>query len=84
MINAAQPLLSIFVSDLLPVFAIAGVGFLLARFAGVQVQTVSRLTFHALAPAFVFNTLANSTAESNQVGRFTSWSQSRQRQWPGS
>jgi malate permease and related proteins len=70
-INAAQPLLSIFVSDLLPVFAIAGVGFLLARFAGVQVQTVSRLTFHALAPAFVFNTLANSTAESNQVGRMT-------------
>ena len=71
MISAAQLLLSIFVSDLLPVFAIAGVGFLLARFAGVQVQTVSRLTFHALAPAFVFNTLANSTAESSQVGRMT-------------
>jgi predicted permease len=43
-ISAAQLLLSIFVSDLLPVFAIAGVGFLLARFAGVQVQTVSRLS----------------------------------------
>ena len=71
MISVAQLLLSIFVSDLLPVFAIAGVGFLLARFAGVQVQTVSRLTFHALAPALVFNTLANSTAESNQVGRMT-------------
>ena len=56
-------------SDLLPVFAIAGVGFLLARYAGVQVQTVSRLTFHALAPAFVFNTLVNSTAESSQIGR---------------
>lgn len=71
MISGAQLLLSIFVSDLLPVFAIAGVGFLLARFAGVQVQTVSRLTFHALAPAFVFNTLVNSTAESSQVGRMT-------------
>jgi malate permease and related proteins len=70
-ISVAQLLLSIFVSDLLPVFAIAGVGFLLARFAGVQVQTVSRLTFHALAPALVFNTLANSTAESSQVGRMT-------------
>jgi len=70
-ISVAQLLLSIFVSDLLPVFAIAGVGFLLARFAGVQVQTVSRLTFHALAPALVFNTLANSTAESGQVARMT-------------
>lgn len=71
MISGAQLLLSIFVSDLLPVFAIAGVGFVLARFAGVQVQTVSRLTFHALAPALVFNTLANSTAESSQVARMT-------------
>ena len=70
MIGAAQLLFSIFLSDLLPVFAIAGVGFLLARHAGVQVQTVSRLTFHALAPALVFNTLANSTG-SSQVGRMT-------------
>jgi malate permease and related proteins len=70
-INLAQLLVSIFVSDLLPVFVIAGVGFLLSRFGGVQVQTVSRLTFHALAPALVFNTLANSTADGAQVGRVT-------------
>jgi hypothetical protein len=67
--SGAELLLSIFVSDLLPVFAIAGVGFLLARFAHVQVQTVSRLTFHALAPALVFNILATSTVENSQVGR---------------
>lgn len=69
--SAAQLLFSIFVSDLLPVFAIAGIGFVLARFAGVQVQPVSRLTFHALAPALVFNILATSTADSGQVGRMT-------------
>jgi len=69
--DALQLLLSIFISDLLPVFAIATVGFLLARFAGVQVQTVSRLTFHALAPALVFNTLVTSTADGGQVGRMT-------------
>jgi predicted permease len=67
--SGAELLLSIFVSDLLPVFAIAGVGFLLARFAHVQVQTVSRLTFHALAPALVFNILATSRVENSQVGR---------------
>jgi predicted permease len=70
-IGTAQLLLSIFVTDLLPVFAIAGVGFVLARYAGVQVQTISRLTFHALAPALVFNTLATATADSGQVGRMT-------------
>lgn len=69
MTSGAELLLSIFVSDLLPVFAIAGVGFLLARFAHVQVQTVSRLTFHALAPALVFNILATSRVENSQVGR---------------
>jgi predicted permease len=67
--SAAQLLFSIFISDLLPVFAIAGIGFALARYAGVQVQTVSRLTFHALAPALVYNILATSTVGGAQVGR---------------
>jgi malate permease and related proteins len=69
--HAAQLLLSIFVSDLLPVFAIAGVGFLLARMVGVQVRAVSRLTFYALAPALVFNALVMSTVDGGQFGRMT-------------
>ena len=69
MTSAAQLLLSIFVSDLLPVFAIAGIGFVLARHAGVRVQPVSRLTFHALAPALVYNILATSTVGGAQAGR---------------
>lgn len=69
MTQAAQLLARIFVTDLLPVFAIAGVGFLLARFAGVAVQAVSRLTFHALAPALVFNVLVTSTLDRSQFGR---------------
>ena len=69
MTDTAQLLLEIFTADLLPVFAIAGVGFLLARFARVQVQTVSRLTFHALAPALVFNVLVTSTLDGVAFGR---------------
>jgi malate permease and related proteins len=67
--DAAQLLFEIFANDLLPVFAIAGVGFLLARFAGVPVQGVSRLTFHALAPALVFNVLVTSTLDFAQSSR---------------
>ena len=67
--NAAALLLEIFANDLLPVFAIAGAGFLLARYAGVQVQAVSRLTFHVLAPALVFNTLVSSTLDAAQSSR---------------
>ena len=67
--DAARLLLSIFAADLLPVFAIAGAGFLLARYLGVQVQTVSRVTFYALAPALVFNMLVSSRVDASQVGR---------------
>ncbi|HKE85569.1 MAG TPA: AEC family transporter [Vicinamibacterales bacterium] len=67
--DAAQLLFSIFISDLFPVFAIAGAGFLLARTLGVQVQTVSRVTFYALAPALVFNVLVSSTLDGLQAGR---------------
>jgi predicted permease len=67
--DAARLLLSIFASDLLPVFAIAGAGFLLARYLGVQVQTISRVTFYALAPALVFNMLVSSRVDASQVGR---------------
>ena len=69
MTDAAQLLFSIFASDLLPVFAIAGAGFLLARFIGVQVQTVSRITFYALAPALVFNLFVGSTLDGAQFWR---------------
>jgi len=68
-IGAAQLLFDIFTADLLPVFVIAGVGFLLARLVSVDVRTVSRLTFHALAPALVFNVLVTSTLDSVQSGR---------------
>lgn len=69
MTDAAALLLQIFANDLLPVFAIAGAGFLVARFAGVQVQSVSRLTFQVLAPALVFNVLLSSTLDAAQSGR---------------
>ena len=67
--ETAPLLLGIFASDILPIFVIAGVGYLLARHASVQVHTVSRVTFHALAPALVFNTLATSTLSGFEFGR---------------
>ena len=69
----AQLLLGIFASDILPIFVIAGVGFLLARHLAVQVQTLSRVTFHALAPALVFNILTTSTLSSFEFGRMAAF-----------
>lgn len=44
-------------------------GFLLARGVGIDVRGVSRVTFHALAPALVFNVLLTSPVEGAQFGR---------------
>lgn len=62
-------LLSILLSDILPIFAIAGVGFLLARFAAVDVRTVSRVVFYGLLPCLAFRMLITSTAAGPTVAK---------------
>ncbi len=62
-------LISILLSDILPIFAIAGAGFLLARFGTVDVKTVSRVVFYALLPCLAFEMLVTSSASGPNVGR---------------
>src|SRR5262245_11862766 len=62
-------LLSIFLSDILPIFVVAGVGFILARYVGVDVRTLSRVSFNALSPCLVFNVLVTSAVTAGQFGR---------------
>ena len=53
-------LLTILLDDLLPIFVVASVGFLLARRLHVEVTSLSRVTFNALAPCLVFSLLVTS------------------------
>jgi len=62
-------LLSIFANDVLPIFLVASVGFLLARYLHVDVKTLSRLAFNALAPCLVFNLLITSRISPDEFGR---------------
>jgi len=62
-------LLPILLSDILPIFGIAAVGFLLARYAAVDVKTVSRVVFYGLLPCLAFRMLLGSTASGPMVGR---------------
>ncbi len=62
-------LLSIFVQDVLPIFLVAGVGFLLARYLRVDVRVVSRVAFNALSPCLVFMLLMNSRIGAGEFGR---------------
>ena len=57
---------SIFASDILPIFVIAGVGFLLARRFGASVKTLSTLAFNALSPCLVFHQLVTAQVSGSQ------------------
>ena len=61
-----QLVASIFASDILPIFIIAGVGFLLARRFGASVKTLATVTFNALSPCLVFDQLVSAQISGSQ------------------
>ena len=66
-------LLTILLDDLLPIFVVASVGFLLARRLHVDVKSLSRITFNALAPCLVFSLLVTSRVSSGEFGRIVAF-----------
>src|SRR5580704_3016541 len=62
-------LASILVSDILPIFAIAAAGFLLARYARVDVKMLARVVFYSLVPCLAFRLLVTSSASGPNVAR---------------
>jgi hypothetical protein len=68
-----QLIASIFASDILPIFILAGVGFVLARRFRADVRTLSTVAFNALSPCLVFYQLVTakiSGAQSIRVAAF--------------
>jgi len=61
--------LSIFSQDILPIFVVAGVGFLLARRFGANVKTLSTVAFNALSPCLVFDQLVTAKVSGAQSWR---------------
>ena len=62
-------LFSIFTADILPIFLIAGVGFLLARKMQASVKTLAHVSFYALTPCLAFKLLITAKMTGPQVGR---------------
>ena len=55
-------LLSVFASDLLPIFLIAGAGYALARWRNASATTLTHVVFYALLPCFAFRLLISTVA----------------------
>jgi predicted permease len=62
-------LLSIFAADILPVFLVAAVGFLLARYSHADVRALSRASLYGLSPCLIFDAMVTSTMRGEAFGR---------------
>jgi len=57
----------VFLQNILPIFLVALVGFLLRRTLHLDKQALSKLTFYAFSPALVFSSLVNSQIPSDEM-----------------
>lgn len=62
-------LLAIFINVLAPVFLIVGLSFVISRWLGFNAQTLSRVSYYILTPAFVFSLLSTAEIEAALAGR---------------
>jgi predicted permease len=65
--------LSILLSDVVPIFAIAAIGFLLERRLGGSVKFLSSVSFNALSPCLVFSQLVGSSMSAGDAGRMAAF-----------
>ena len=66
-------LISILLSDIAPIFVIAGVGYLLERRVSGGVKALSSISFHALSPCLIFNLLVTSSLKAEDAARMAAF-----------
>jgi hypothetical protein len=69
MLDLLRELLPIFGNTVLPVFLVAGSGFLLARIMQIEGRTLGRVIFYLATPSLVFRGLYQSQIEYASLGR---------------
>jgi predicted permease len=62
-------LLSIFVDVVAPVFAVVLIGYLAGPWLGLQVRTLTRVSYYVFMPAFVFHIISQAQIQAAVVGR---------------
>ena len=62
-------MLQVFIEVLVPVFLVVGVGFTVARTAGITPKNLTSLAYWVLGPVFVFDVLSNADLEASAVSK---------------
>jgi hypothetical protein len=66
-------LLDILAHDIVPVFVVIGLGYVFARRARPDVQTLSRVAFYIFSPSLVFISLVSSELAGDEIGRIAAF-----------
>ncbi len=66
--DLASQLWQVFYRVVMPVLMLAGVGFVLQRFAGLDMATLKRLNFYFVIPALIYYSLLTSDVSAGDVG----------------
>ncbi|MDY7040438.1 MAG: AEC family transporter [Chloroflexota bacterium] len=61
-------LLSIFQTNILPIFVVIGMGYALERVLRLEVKSISRMAFYTLAPCLAFSSLVKSRIDGDELG----------------
>lgn len=61
-------ILAVFTQNILPIFIVAGMGYLLQKWQALDKRTLSRVTLYILSPALVFSSLVNSELNTGELG----------------
>ena len=64
-------LISVFVNVIVPVFAAVLVGYLAGPWLGLEVRTLSRVSYYVFMPAFVFHIISKAEVQAAAVGQMT-------------
>ena len=64
-----QPIVSIFLNVVAPVFAVVLIGYLVGPWLGLDVRTLSRVSYYVFMPAFVFDIISEAQIQATLVAQ---------------
>lgn len=59
--------IDVFLQNILPIFIVAGMGFVIRRRLKIDVRSVSRVSFYVFSPALVFSSLVNTSLSGEEL-----------------
>ena len=68
-----QSIVTVFLNVVVPVFAVVLIGYLVGPWLGLEVRTLSRVSYYIFMPAFVFDIISEAQVQATLVAQMTAY-----------